>query len=100
MYQFLTKRYKANQFVTNDAGDTPLLLAASINSKPMVLTILDNMKQTLWVFGPVRCVRYPLVEIEGDGDWATHERTVLSVRHACIPCVAHASCASRMHHLL
>eukprot|EP00966_Prymnesium_polylepis_P222076 5138440-Prymnesium_polylepis.1 len=24
------------------------------------------MKQTLWVFGPVSCVRYPLYEIEND----------------------------------
>jgi len=66
MYRYLTTVLKANPWAINDDFDTPLLLAASRRSLQMVRVAMDGMKQTLWTFGPVCCVRYPLYEIEYD----------------------------------
>ena len=64
MYRHLTQKLAANAWAVNNNGDTPLLLAAACRSLKMVRVAMDGMKQTLWTFGPVSCVRYPLYEIE------------------------------------
>ena len=51
-----------------------LMCAAAVS--PFLL----HAAQTLWVFGPVTCVQYPLYEIEGDSHWGhDRRRTVLEV---------------------
>ena len=46
----------------------------------MVVEAKESMKQTLWVFGPVTCVRYPLLEIEAEGTWGkSRHHNVLQV---------------------
>ena len=64
MYRHLAFALHANPWAINDEHDTPLLLAAASRSLRMVRVAMDGSKQTLWTFGPVSCVRYPLYEIE------------------------------------
>eukprot|EP00326_Haptolina_ericina_P008952 CAMPEP_0181210514 /NCGR_PEP_ID=MMETSP1096-20121128/23269_1 /TAXON_ID=156174 ORGANISM="Chrysochromulina ericina, Strain CCMP281" /NCGR_SAMPLE_ID=MMETSP1096 /ASSEMBLY_ACC=CAM_ASM_000453 /LENGTH=1040 /DNA_ID=CAMNT_0023301805 /DNA_START=196 /DNA_END=3317 /DNA_ORIENTATION=+ len=66
MYHHLTEKYGANPWVMNDVGDTPLLLATACRSRRMVQVCMDGQKETLWKFGPVSSVRYPLYEIESN----------------------------------
>ena len=61
MYRYLVEEHKANSWIVNSCGQTPLLLAASCGSKLMCDAALEATQQVLWVFGPVRCVRVPLL---------------------------------------
>ncbi|KAL1525758.1 hypothetical protein AB1Y20_020601 [Prymnesium parvum] len=80
MYRHLIWEHGANPWTVNELHDTPLLLAARISSTVMVKSAIDGTKQVLWVFGPVTCVRYPLLELEGDTCWKPGARkTVLQV---------------------
>ncbi|KAL1503613.1 hypothetical protein AB1Y20_012090 [Prymnesium parvum] len=80
MYWYLATKHNATPWVTNVNGDSPLLLAAKMRSTKMAREAMECMKQTLWVFGPVMCVRYPLLEIEAGQNWGKSRRqTVLQV---------------------
>ncbi|KAL3927872.1 MAG: hypothetical protein SGPRY_002633 [Prymnesium sp.] len=80
MFWLLTTRHNATPWVTNANGDSPLLLAAKMRSTKMAREAMECMKQILWVFGPVMCVRYPLLEIEAGERWGKSRRqTVLQV---------------------
>ena len=64
MYAHLITTYQPTPWARNAAGQTPLLLAMWCGSASVVDAVLDGIKQTLWAFGPVSCVRYPLYDIE------------------------------------
>ena len=65
MFRHLTANYAANPWAENVYRDTPLLLATKVKSAKMLSASMEAMKVTLWVFGPVACVHYPLWEICG-----------------------------------
>ena len=64
MFRYLVQQKGANTWAKNRDGDTPLLLAARRNMPAEAQLVIDTLKQTVWNYGPVTCVRYPLYEIE------------------------------------
>ena len=63
MYRHLTTQHHAAVWTTNKRGDTPLLLATKVRSVKMAQAAMDAQRHTIWTFGPVTCLRYPLYEI-------------------------------------
>ena len=63
MYRYLCQM-GANSFCVNFQNQTPLLLAAQSGSKKMVEAAMESTHQMLWSFGPVKCVKVPLYEVE------------------------------------
>ena len=54
----------ANPNVRNKWGQTPLSMAAQQGSYEMFRATLDAVSLEVWKFGNVRCVKYPLAEID------------------------------------
>jgi len=82
MYELLITKYNADQYLKNEAGDTPLMFAARCDSLEMGELALSLCKKTMWIYGPLQCVQYPLVNVEGArDDWKSPSRpkTMLQV---------------------
>lgn len=63
MYRYLVEM-GANSYCVNCLNQTPLLLAAQSGSKKMVEAAMESTYQMMWSFGPVKCVKVPLYEVE------------------------------------
>ena len=63
MYRYLVDKYFAEQVALNADFETPLLLA-SYTSFRMAEVVMSSTSVEVWRYGPVRCSRYPLYEIE------------------------------------
>jgi ankyrin repeat protein len=54
MYEYLVMTCGANEYLRNNDGLTPLVLAASINSPDMFQEICRRRRRIGWQYGPVR----------------------------------------------
>ncbi|CAD7923884.1 unnamed protein product [Amoebophrya sp. A120] len=51
-------------FQLNHAGFAPISLAAAIQNTDVFSALMDLSGETLWAYGPVRCIRYPLLKLD------------------------------------
>mmetsp|Transcript_19620 Transcript_19620/g.49281 ORF Transcript_19620/g.49281 Transcript_19620/m.49281 type:complete len:847 (-) Transcript_19620:774-3314(-) len=51
-------------FQLNFSGFAPISLAAAIQSTEVFELLMDLSGEVLWAYGPVRCIRYPLLKLD------------------------------------
>ncbi|CAD7950890.1 unnamed protein product [Amoebophrya sp. A120] len=59
-----TYQHEIELFQLNHIGFAPLNLAAAIQNPAIFDVLMELSGETLWAYGPVRCIRYPLLKLD------------------------------------